>query len=66
MKWFLSPGKATPTSLKGESWRRRGQKRGDAVGGREEGVLAASRGGRQQGARAFIKAQDFRALELGT
>lgn len=36
------------------------------VGGREEGVLAASRGGRQQGARAFIKAQDFRALELGT
>ena len=39
---------------------------GQGVGGREEGVLAACRGGRQQGARAFIKAQDFRALELGT
>ena len=42
MKWFLSPRKATPTSLKGESWRRRGQKGGDAVGGRKEGMNFAS------------------------
>ena len=32
----------TPTSLKGENWRRRGQEGGDAVGGREEGMNFAS------------------------